>query len=75
MYECFHCGHKAVIWNGDFDFSDYGYDGEGIIHDCSCTHCGARITYEVPIQAREEKQEEDQLEGQTSIFDLIGEEK
>ena len=24
MYECFHCGHYAVIWDVDFDFADYG---------------------------------------------------
>ena len=39
MYECFHCGEKAVIWDGDFDFDDYGYEGEGIIHCCHCTNC------------------------------------
>lgn len=50
MYECFHCGHRSVIWDSDFDFSDYGLDGEGIIHVCHCAHCGARITYEIPIE-------------------------
>ena len=43
MYECFHCGKKAVIWDCDFDFSDFGYDGEGIVHCCHCTECGAEI--------------------------------
>ena len=28
MYECFHCGARAVIWDSDFDFADFGYDGE-----------------------------------------------
>lgn len=45
MYECFHCGHRAVIWQADFDFSDYGFDGEGIIHVCHCSNCGADIEY------------------------------
>ena len=47
MYECFHCGEKAVIWDGDFDFEE---DSEetGIIHECHCTNCGARITYRIP---------------------------
>lgn len=31
MYECFHCGAYAVTWKADFDFSDYGYEGEGVI--------------------------------------------
>lgn len=56
MYECFHCGLKAVIWDGDFDFSDYGYDGKGIIHECHCTSCGARITYLVGIETEDEQQ-------------------
>lgn len=25
MYECFHCGARAVIWDCDFDFEDFGY--------------------------------------------------
>lgn len=37
MYECFHCGHRAVIWGADFDYEDYGMEGKGIIHECSCT--------------------------------------
>ena len=48
MYECFHCGERAVIWQNDYDFEDYGIDGDGIIHDLRCSNCGARITYEVP---------------------------
>ena len=47
MYECFHCGQKAVIWDGDFDFEDYGEEGLGIIHECHCTNCGAQITYRI----------------------------
>lgn len=47
MYECFHCGEKAVSWDSDFSFEDYGLEGEGIIHACHCNSCGARITYEI----------------------------
>ena len=49
-YECFHCGTRSVIWDNDFSFEDYGLDGEGIIHACHCTNCGAYITYEIPIE-------------------------
>ena len=49
MYECFHCGARAVIWDGDFDSEDYGYEEPGIIHECHCVNCGAQITYFVPI--------------------------
>lgn len=48
MYECFNCCKKAVVWDADFDYSDYGLDGEEIIHECHCTNCGANITYYVP---------------------------
>jgi len=34
MYECFHCGCKSVIWDTDFDFSDYG--------EYECFHCGCK---------------------------------
>ena len=49
MYECFHCGARAVIWDGDFDSEDYGYEEPGIIHECHCVNCGAQVTYFVPI--------------------------
>ena len=55
MYECFHCGARAVYWNGDFDAEDYGYEVPGIIHECTCANCGAQITYFIPI-AEDEKQ-------------------
>ena len=47
MYECFHCGHRTVIWDADFDPEDYGIDGVGVVHECHCESCGAEITYVV----------------------------
>lgn len=47
MYECFNRLARAVIWDADFDYSDYGLEGEGVIHECHCANCGARITYYV----------------------------
>ena len=38
MYECFHCGVRAVIWDSDFTFEDCGYEGEGLVHFCHCTN-------------------------------------
>ena len=55
MYECFHCGHQSVYWLSDFDFADYGYEGEGIIHECQCSHCGAMITYVIRLDDEEER--------------------
>ena len=48
-YECFHCGSHSVNWNADFDFSDMGYEGEGIVHTCTCADCGAEIEYRIKI--------------------------
>lgn len=55
MYECFHCGARAVIWDSDFSFEDYGIEGEGIISVCHCTNCGARIEYYVSCEPEEEE--------------------
>lgn len=55
MYECFHCGQKAVIWDSDFDFDDYGYEGQGIVHVCHCTNCGAEIEYRIAIPDEDNK--------------------
>lgn len=43
MYKCFHCGERAVCWDADFDFEDFGYEGQGIVHICHCGNCGAEI--------------------------------
>ena len=45
MYECFHCLSRAVVWDADYDFSDFGMDGDGIVQVCHCTNCGAQIEY------------------------------
>lgn len=57
MYECFHCGHRSVRWEADFDFSDYGLEGKGIIHICHCDHCGADIEYYITISEEEENEQ------------------
>lgn len=48
MYECFECGERAVVWDADFDFDEFGYEEEGIVHCLHCQNCGARIKYLVP---------------------------
>lgn len=53
MYECFHCGMKSVVWDCDYDFTDFGYEGEGIVHICHCENCGADIEYRIPIKGEE----------------------
>lgn len=54
MYECFHCGSQSVIWDCDYNFSDFGYHGEGLIHICHCANCGAEIEYRIYISDNEE---------------------
>ena len=49
MYECFHCLSRFVVWDCDFSFEDFGYEGKGIVHICHCANCGAEIEYDVPI--------------------------
>lgn len=49
MYECFHCGHRSVIWESDFMAEELGYEENGIIHICHCTNCNAEIEYFIPI--------------------------
>lgn len=49
MYECFHCGQRAVIWDADFTFEDFGHEGEGIVHVCHCANCGAEIEYRIAL--------------------------
>lgn len=54
-YQCFHCCTQSVIWDSDFDFSDMGYEGEGIVHMCHCTNCGAEIEYKIAIPDEDEE--------------------
>lgn len=55
MYECFHCCTKGVIWDNDFSFEDFGYEGEGIVHCCHCANCGAEIEYRIRTDVEEEE--------------------
>lgn len=50
MYECFHCCARAVIWDADFTFEDVGLEGEGIVHFCHCSNCGAQIEYYISLE-------------------------
>ena len=55
MYECFNCGCRTVIWDADFDFADLGYEGEGVVHICHCTNCGAEIEYRIRTDEEDEE--------------------
>lgn len=47
MFECMNCLSRMVIWDCDYSFDDFGYDGEGIVHICHCQNCGAEIEYRI----------------------------
>ena len=64
MYECFHCGHRSVIWQADFDLEDFGYEGNGLVHTLVCTHCGAEIEYILREEEEDESNSERTGDGQ-----------
>ena len=68
MYECFHCLSNSVCWSSDYDFEDFGLDGDGIIHICHCSNCGAEIEYRISINQEEEKSDN---ENKMTIYDFI----
>ena len=53
MFECFHCRERAVIWDNDFDFADFGYEDEGIVQCFHCMNCGADIEYRIKFKPEE----------------------
>lgn len=57
MYECFHCLSRSVIWDNDFSFEDFGYEGDGLVHCCHCANCGAYIEYRISLDDFEEGEE------------------
>lgn len=40
---CFNCDSENVIWKDNYDFEDYGYEGDGIVTVWECADCGAMI--------------------------------
>ena len=44
MTKCWFCGEE-MIWNSDFDFSDFGYEGEGVVAILTCPGCGAHAEF------------------------------
>ena len=55
VYECFHCCTRGVIWDADFTFEDFGYEGDGIVQICHCVNCGAEIEYRIAIGGEEDE--------------------
>ena len=36
--DCWHC-NTELIWGGDHDYEDYGFEGEGIVSNLHCPEC------------------------------------
>lgn len=45
MTQCWFCGAAEMQWSGDFDFSDFGIPGDGVVAELSCPNCGATATF------------------------------
>jgi len=56
MFECFHCLCRSLVWQCDYDFSDFGYEGEGIVQILHCVNCGADVEYRVPLNPEQEEE-------------------
>jgi hypothetical protein len=39
------------MWDRDFTFEDFGYDGNGVVHTLHCMNCGAEIECRVKDDA------------------------
>ena len=57
MYECFYCRTRSVVWDADYSYNDYGLDGNGIVQECHCSNCGAKITYWIDLDEDEVREE------------------
>lgn len=57
MFECFHCLCRSVIWQCDYSFEDFGYEGEGIVQILECSNYGAEIEYRISLNEEEEADE------------------
>ena len=51
--KCFLCDGK-IMWEGDFTFEELCVEGEGVVHMCKCSECGAEYEVYVAIQEGED---------------------
>ena len=57
--KCWHC-NTELIWGADFDYEDYGMDGEGIISNLSCPNklCNAFVEVFLPLKEEVDEKKE-----------------
>lgn len=51
--KCVNCGCK-MVWQNDYDFNDYGINGEGIIKVFSCGECDTLSENFIPLKEEEQ---------------------
>lgn len=70
MFECFHCLHKSLVWQSDYSYEDFGYEGEGIVQILHCSNCGAEVEYRIKINEEDieelEKRKGDENNGKSN---------
>ena len=49
LMKCWHC-QTELIWGCDFDFEDYGIEGEGIVSSFSCPNCPVTAEVYLPFE-------------------------
>lgn len=59
MYQCFHCLHNTLCWDCDYNFEDFGYEGEGIVQILHCSNCGAEVEYRISVQEENDEIKEE----------------
>ena len=47
MVKCYNC-NSEMIWGNDFDFDDFGYEGEGIVSCFTCPTCDTYAEFVIP---------------------------
>jgi len=47
MVLCYNC-EADMIWGNDFDFDDFGYEGEGIVSCFTCPKCDTYAEFVIP---------------------------
>lgn len=59
MHECFYCGCRSVIWDNDFNFEDFCYEGDGVVGIYHCTKCGAEYECKISVDNSEKGDSDD----------------
>lgn len=51
VMKCWHCDEE-VMWNTDFSFEEYGYDGDGLVSILTCSNPICNAEYEIRLKIK-----------------------